>query len=214
MSEGKTDRNSHGYIVYPGNNSSLIESALKKRNIWHPLAPEKDLLSAALVWKQLNLASNLYGDFEDVLKCYPQRHVFTFSLRFCSTTSNTTMCSPPSRASSRPSSTTTATNWPSQGGLPTSSRSFPPPSCSPLPMQPQSPQKRHRVQRLSVKVPADREEKFLQGESALEALPEECVVRKAGVGQPGQGDNPVEQHKGNRELPHIEASKLRMVGSP
>ena len=76
MADPKTERNSHGYVVYPGNNHTLIENALKKRGIWHSLAPEKDLLSAALVWKQLNLSSNIYGDFEEVLKCYPHRHVY------------------------------------------------------------------------------------------------------------------------------------------
>lgn len=75
MTENKVDRNSHGYIVYPGNNPTLIENALKKRGVWHPLSPERDLLSASLVWKQLNLAANIYGDFEDVLKCYPNKHV-------------------------------------------------------------------------------------------------------------------------------------------
>lgn len=63
MNEAKTDHTSHGYVVYPGNNPTLIENALKKREIWHPLTPEKDLLSASFVWKQLNLATNLYSDF-------------------------------------------------------------------------------------------------------------------------------------------------------
>ena len=65
-------------MLYLGNNPTVIENALKKRNVWTPLSAEKDLLSACFVWKQLNLASNIYADFEDVLKCYPNRHVFFF----------------------------------------------------------------------------------------------------------------------------------------
>lgn len=53
----------HGYIVSPGNNPTVIENALKKRNVWQPLSAEKDLLSASFLWKQLNYSSKVYDDF-------------------------------------------------------------------------------------------------------------------------------------------------------
>lgn len=65
----------HGYIISPGNNPAVIENALKKRNVWQSLSAEKDLLSASFLWKQLNYSSKVYDDFEEVLKCYPGRHV-------------------------------------------------------------------------------------------------------------------------------------------
>jgi hypothetical protein len=96
--EAKNEKTQYGYIVSPGNNPAVIENALKKRNVWQALSPDKDLLSASFLWKQLNYSSKVYDDFEEVLKCYPNRHVRCFSHRFCSTTSNTITRSRPSPA--------------------------------------------------------------------------------------------------------------------
>ena len=63
MSEIRSEKTTYGYVLYPGNNPTVIENALKKRNVWTPLTPDKELLSACFVWKQLNLASNIYADF-------------------------------------------------------------------------------------------------------------------------------------------------------
>lgn len=100
--EAKNEKTLYGYIISPGNNPTVIENALKKRNVWQALSPDKDLLSASFLWKQLNYSSKVYDDFEEVLKCYPNRHVRCFSLRFCSTTSNTIIPSRPSQAYLRP----------------------------------------------------------------------------------------------------------------
>ena len=37
----KTEKITYGYIVSPGNNPTVIENALKKRNVWLPLCPDK-----------------------------------------------------------------------------------------------------------------------------------------------------------------------------
>jgi len=71
----KNEKNTYGYLVSPGNNPTVIENALKKRNVWQSLNPEKELLSASFLWKQLNYNSKVYEDFEEVLKCYPSKHV-------------------------------------------------------------------------------------------------------------------------------------------
>jgi hypothetical protein len=71
----KNEKNVYWYIVSPGNNPAVIENALKKRNVWQSLNPDKELLSACLLWKQLNYSSKVYEDFEEVLKCYPNKHV-------------------------------------------------------------------------------------------------------------------------------------------
>jgi hypothetical protein len=34
-------RHLYGYVILPGNNSTAIESALKKRNVWQPFNQEK-----------------------------------------------------------------------------------------------------------------------------------------------------------------------------
>lgn len=54
----------YGYIVSPGNNSTAIENALKKRNVWQSLSPDKELLSASFLWRQLNYSGKVYDDFE------------------------------------------------------------------------------------------------------------------------------------------------------
>lgn len=56
----KSEKISYGYIVSPGNNPTVIENALKKRNVWQPMNPEKDLLSASFLWRQLNYSSKVY----------------------------------------------------------------------------------------------------------------------------------------------------------
>lgn len=71
----KNEKITYGYIVSPGNNPTVIENALKKRNVWQSLNPDKELLSASFLWKQLNYSSKVYEDFEEVLKCYPNKHV-------------------------------------------------------------------------------------------------------------------------------------------
>lgn len=73
--EGRSEKTTYGYIVSPGNNSTAIENALKKRNIWQALSADKELLSASFLWRQLNYSAKVYEDFEEVLKAYPARHV-------------------------------------------------------------------------------------------------------------------------------------------
>jgi hypothetical protein len=58
--EIKSDKTTYGYIVSPGNNSTAIETALKKRNVWQALSAEKDLLSASFLWRQLNCSAKVY----------------------------------------------------------------------------------------------------------------------------------------------------------
>ena len=53
-----------GYIVYPGNNPTVIENALKKRKVWHPVNPDKDILQAQFLWKNLNFTGKVYSDFD------------------------------------------------------------------------------------------------------------------------------------------------------
>jgi len=72
------DKNNYGYILSQGNNHLAIEQALKKRGVWTPLSAEKDFLSACFLWRQLNYSPKVYADFEEVLKCYPNRHVKYF----------------------------------------------------------------------------------------------------------------------------------------
>lgn len=81
--EGKAEKPAFGYIVSPGNNSTAIETALKKRNVWAPLSAEKELLSASFLWRQLNYSAKVYEDFEEVLKAYPNRHVLFLLGRSC-----------------------------------------------------------------------------------------------------------------------------------
>ncbi len=63
MMEQKSDKILYGYIVSPGNNPTVIENALKKRNVWQSISPDKDLLSACFLWKQLNYSAKVYEDF-------------------------------------------------------------------------------------------------------------------------------------------------------
>jgi hypothetical protein len=58
--EVKNDKVIYGYIISPGNNSTAIENALKKRNDWQSLSADKDLLSASFLWKQLNYSTKVY----------------------------------------------------------------------------------------------------------------------------------------------------------
>ena len=58
--EVKNDKVIYGYIISPGNNSTAIENALKKRNVWQSLSADKDLLSASFLWKQLNYSTKVY----------------------------------------------------------------------------------------------------------------------------------------------------------
>lgn len=85
--EIKSEKTTYGYIVSPGNNSTAIEIALKKRNVWQALSPDKELLSASFLWRQLNYSPKVYDDFEEVLKAYPSRHVRCSPIRSCSITS-------------------------------------------------------------------------------------------------------------------------------
>ncbi len=58
--EVKNDKIIYGYIISPGNNSTAIENALKKRNVWQSLSADKELLSASFLWKQLNYSSKIH----------------------------------------------------------------------------------------------------------------------------------------------------------
>jgi hypothetical protein len=60
--EVKNDKTMFGYIISPGNNPTAIENALKKRNVWQALSPDRDLLSASFLWKQLNHSPKIYDD--------------------------------------------------------------------------------------------------------------------------------------------------------
>jgi hypothetical protein len=37
----KSDKTYYGYIVSPGNNPTVIENALKKRNVWQSMSADK-----------------------------------------------------------------------------------------------------------------------------------------------------------------------------
>lgn len=50
------------YVLYPGNNSAVIQDALAKRKVWVALDKEKILL-ANFIWKPLNYPEELYDNF-------------------------------------------------------------------------------------------------------------------------------------------------------
>jgi hypothetical protein len=62
--ENKNEKHKYGYIVWPGNNPTVIENALKKRNVWQAMNPDKDILNASFLWKQLNYSPKVYSEFE------------------------------------------------------------------------------------------------------------------------------------------------------
>ena len=52
------------YVVYPGNNPTAIENALKKRNIWRQLSQDKQHINAHVLWKNLNFSPKIYLEAE------------------------------------------------------------------------------------------------------------------------------------------------------
>jgi hypothetical protein len=73
--ENSTERKSYGFVVYPGNNPTVIEQALKKRGNWHSIPHDKDILAACLLWKNLNFVPRVLNEFEELLKFSPSRTV-------------------------------------------------------------------------------------------------------------------------------------------
>lgn len=71
----------NSYVVYPGNNPAVIENALKKRNVWQVLPPDRDILNASFLWKQLNYSNKTYDDFEELLKLLPAKHVTPINMQ-------------------------------------------------------------------------------------------------------------------------------------
>lgn len=53
---------SYKYVLYPGNNPTVIQEALARRKNWQQVPYDKILL-AHLVWKPLNFPSSLYESF-------------------------------------------------------------------------------------------------------------------------------------------------------
>lgn len=65
------------YVIYPGNNHLAIQEALNARNVWQNI-PADRIMSANLIWKNLNFSTKIYSDFEELLKYDRGRQVFSF----------------------------------------------------------------------------------------------------------------------------------------
>lgn len=55
------------FVLYQGNNPTVIQDALALRKVWVQIPAEK-ILSANFVWKPLNFSSTLYNDLDEILR--------------------------------------------------------------------------------------------------------------------------------------------------
>lgn len=62
------------YVLYPGNNPTVIQQALSKRKNWSQIPYDK-ILQANLIWKPLNFASTLYENFSEIMRYDKNRNV-------------------------------------------------------------------------------------------------------------------------------------------
>ena len=68
------EKKNYKYVLFPGNYPSVIQEALTRRNCWVQIPHEK-ILSANFSWKPLNYPSNLYDNFEELLRYDKDRNV-------------------------------------------------------------------------------------------------------------------------------------------
>ena len=63
------------YVLYGGNNPTIIQECLAARKVWVQILPEK-ILSANFIWKPLNFSHTLYNDIDELLRYDKDHHVF------------------------------------------------------------------------------------------------------------------------------------------
>lgn len=74
MDQNENKNLTYKYVLYPGNNSAVIQQALSKRNVWLPISTQK-LFLANLIWKPLNYSSNTYDQFDEMMRYDRQKIV-------------------------------------------------------------------------------------------------------------------------------------------
>lgn len=62
------------YVLYSGNNPSVIQEALAKRKVWTQVTNDKIML-ANLIWKPLNFPASLYESFNEIIRYDKNRNV-------------------------------------------------------------------------------------------------------------------------------------------